>query len=84
MSATPGEIALGRVLAYLRLSRMPIDREAMLEALTLVQEALREEEGLEPLLQALIRRLPERFSLPDPPLPTPCPPLRRGSLQYDD
>lgn len=84
MIATPGEVALTRVLAYLRLGRMPITRDVMIEALALVQEELREEERLQPLLQGLMVRLPARFALPNPTLPRVCPPLHRGSIQYED
>lgn len=84
MITTPGEIALSRVLAYLRLARMPITREVMLEALALVQSELREEERLSPLLEGLLARLPAHFTLPDPALPPVCPPLQRGSIQYDE
>ena len=84
MIATPGEVALTRVLAYLRLGRMPITREVMIEALALVQEELREEERLQPLLQGLMVRLQARFPLPNPALPPVCPPLHRGSIHYED
>lgn len=84
MSVTTGELALSRALAYLRLSRIPLTREVMLEALALVQEGLREEDRLDPLLQRLMQRLREHFPLPRPSLPPVCPPLRRGSIQYDD
>lgn len=84
MIATPGEVALTRVLAYLRLGRMPITREVMIEALALVQEELREEEQLQPLLQGLMLRLPAHFALPNPALPPVCPPMHRGSIQYED
>lgn len=83
MSATPGELALTRVLAYLRLSRIPITREVMLEALILVQEELREEARLEPLLQRLLQRLQEQYPRQDQALPPVCPPLQRGSIHYD-
>ncbi len=84
MIATPGEVALTRVLAYLRLGRMPITREVMIEALALVQEELREEERLQPLIERLMVRLQAHFALPNPALPPVCPPLHRGSIQYED
>lgn len=84
MSVTPGEIALSRALAYLRLSRIPVTRAVMLEALSLVQKGLHEEERLEPLLQRLMERLREHFPLPSPALPPVCPRLRRDSIHYDD
>lgn len=84
MIITPGEVALTRVLAYLRLVRMPITREVMLEALALVQTELREEDQLSPLLQRLLTQLPAHFTLPDPALPPVCPPLHRGSIQYGE
>lgn len=84
MSATHSEIALSRVLAYLRLSRIPLTREVMLEALSLVQEVLRGEARVEPLLERLMERLRDHFPLPSPALPPVCPSIRRGSIHYDD
>lgn len=82
MNPTLSEHALSRVLAYLKLSGVPLTREVMLSALDLVKEALADEGGSEQLLTRIMEQLPGRFHLPEPAVPPVCPPMRRGSIHY--
>jgi hypothetical protein len=82
MIANLSEEALSRVLAYLKLCGLPLTREVMLEALTLVRDALAEEEGGEQLLVRVMEQIPRRYRLPEPDVAPVCPPLRRGSIHY--
>jgi hypothetical protein len=83
MTATPSEVALARVLGYLRLSGIPLTREVTRSALELVREALAQDEEPEDLLAWVMDQLPRFLALPDPPEPPPYPPIRRGSLHYE-
>lgn len=91
---TASEHALSRVLGYLRLCGVPMDRDISIAALRLVEELVAElpatavcdddphdESGL---IEAVMLRLPTRFELPEPNLPPVFPRIERGSIHYDD
>jgi hypothetical protein len=82
MTATWGEVALTRVLAYLRLCEVPLTRDVMVAALGLVREGLAEGDLSEDLLAEVMDRLPRHFVLPGPLVPAAYPALQRGSIHY--
>jgi hypothetical protein len=83
MITTLSEHALARVLAYLRLCEIPLNREVILEALGTVQEALVEDGASEDLLARVMGGLARRFPVPDPRVPVVSPRLQRSSIRYD-
>ncbi len=74
------EVALGRVLGYLRMSGMKVTPAVQRQALAVVMEAL-EKGDTEPFgaCMALAR---ERFHLGLEVAVAPAPPIRRGSIGY--
>jgi len=74
------EDALGRVLAYLRLSGVSVDTDTTRAALRLVDDTL--EAGEEGLLERLMAAVPERFALEQPAPPMLAPPVHHGSIHY--
>lgn len=82
MIKTDAEHALSRVLAYLSLLGMPVNRDLEIVALKLVEEALISEEA--DIFQYVMKLLPQRFSLPPLSLPRTAPPIRRGSIGYGE
>ncbi len=82
MSKSDSEHALSRVLAYLALLDMPLNRELEVVALKLVQEAV--ESGEADIFQYVMTQLPQRFSLPPLSLPRTAPAIHRGSIGYGE
>jgi hypothetical protein len=82
VSATWGEVALTRVLAYLRLHGIPLTGDVTVASLGLVQEAVAEGDLSEAVLAEVMDRLPRHFVLPGPIVPAAVPPLQRGSIHY--
>jgi len=91
---TASEHALSRVLGYLRLCGVPMDRDVRIAALRLVEEVVAaspvpygadgdpdDESGL---IEAVMLRFPQRFQLPEPSFPPVFPRIERGSIHYDD
>ncbi|MCH2559007.1 MAG: hypothetical protein MK005_17105 [Alcanivorax sp.] len=74
------EDALGRVLAYLRLSGVTVGTGTTRAALRLVDETL--EAGEDGLLERLMVAIPERFGLDQPEPPMLAPPVHHGSIHY--
>jgi hypothetical protein len=80
---TQCEQVLGRVLAYLSGTGMPLSRELSVVALKLVEEALEREETQD-VYAYIMDRLPQQFALPQLQLPPLAPPVNRGSIGYGD
>jgi len=88
------EQVLARVLMYLRSLDVPETSEVAQQALRLVEEAFAyseahpekksEAESAEILFRYVMERLPQRFSLPDTPMPPSMPPVNRASIGYED
>lgn len=82
MAAPHSQEVLARVLAYLRALGLEENRDISRDALQLVQEAFASDSN--DLYAYVMERLPQRFSLPDVPLPRAMPPVQRGSIGYHD
>ncbi|WP_339649454.1 hypothetical protein [Halopseudomonas pelagia] len=80
MSTPLSQLALQRVLDYLRLAGVRINPEVQKRALLLVLEAL--ESMPEDPLAGSMRLLPEYFQLPEQPGLCQTPAIHRGSLGY--
>jgi len=81
------EQTLSRILAYLDGLGVEPTREVMQDALALVAEAIERIPSVgspdeAELFEAVMERLPQHFSLPEPLLPPATPPLARGSIHY--
>lgn len=91
---TASEHAFSRVLGYLRLCGVPMDREVRIAALRLVEEVVAESpasdgadgdpDDASGLIEAVMLRFPQRFQLPEPNFPPVFPRIERGSIHYDD
>ena len=80
MARAAAEYALGRALAWLRWSGVPLDLGTTSTALRLVEEAV--VDGDVDLIRRVMEALPQRIALPDLCLPPASPPIRRISLGY--
>lgn len=84
------EQVLARVLMYLRTLGVVESREIAREALRLVEDAYASAENQsdsaseEDLFRYVMERLPQRFSLPDIPMPMSMPPVNRASIGYEE
>lgn len=88
MARTLAEEAVSRVLNYLTSAGISPTQYVMREALQLVSEVLDEAGPItvpdaSALIDEVMNRLPERFSIPEPLLPPASPDLQRGSIHYD-
>lgn len=83
MQHTTVEEALGRVLAYLRGSGLMVTPAVTRDALRLIEQAL-DADPRHDLVETVMRRLPDHFSLPSMPIPEVAPPVHHGSLRYAD
>ncbi|MCG2581835.1 MAG: hypothetical protein KA296_13265 [Marinobacter sp.] len=81
MSETVCQLALERVLTFLRESEVGLDAETCRKALRLVDDALTEGDGPD-LPARCVDRVPEYFSLPEMDVPPPGPPIERGHIGY--
>lgn len=87
MRKSLAEQTLSRILAYLAGLGVEPTQEVMHDALTLAAEVIERVPSVGPpdeadLFQAIMERLPEHFSLPEPLLPPATPSLSRGSIHY--
>lgn len=80
MSAIEVEESLRRVLAYLRGAGLEVDPPLAMAALRLIEQVLSEHPNA--LLETVMARLPEHFTLPQPALPPSAPPVHHGSLHH--
>lgn len=80
MPIPQSQLALQRVLDYLRLSGLEITSEVQQQALSLVSAAL--QSGSDDLLAECMQRLPGVFTLPRAEALLQAPAIHRGSLFY--
>ena len=80
MARTTAEYALGRALAYLRWSGIPINRDIIHVTLLIVGQAVAE--GDADLIERVMVELPHRIAGPDLRLPPATPPIKRASIGY--
>lgn len=69
-----------RTFGYLRRSRIALTRDTALATLKMIEEILITDSR--DALDRVVVELPQRFDVPDSPLPVPCPPINRGSIGY--
>ncbi|MDX1635627.1 MAG: hypothetical protein R3280_13380 [Marinobacter sp.] len=80
MAKTLCQLALDRVIAYVRGYGMEPTPAVCRQALRLVDAAM--DEGSEDLMARVIDRVPDFFELPELQLPRQRPPMKRGSIGY--
>lgn len=80
MQPIRAEIALARVLAYLQWTGVEVDTCVERKALRIVEEAL--DADVPDFFQACMEMVRERFELSPATVPTPAPPICRGSIGY--
>jgi hypothetical protein len=80
LARTAAEYALGRVLAWLRWSGVPLDPDTTRTALHIVEQAV--VDGDANLIRRVMEALPQRIALPELCLPPASPPIKRISLGY--
>jgi len=81
MDRSLGEQALSRVCDYLSAMGVELTREVSLQALKLIVAGLASER--EDSIHFIMTRLDECFPIQNPDLPSPYPPIMRGSMGYD-
>jgi hypothetical protein len=80
LARTVAEYALGRAIAWLRWSGVPLDLETTRTALRIVEQAV--VDGDADLIRRVMEALPQSIALPEPVLPPASPPINRISLGY--
>ncbi|MGB5540806.1 MAG: hypothetical protein WBO37_12000 [Gammaproteobacteria bacterium] len=80
MARSNAEYALGRVLAWLRWSGVPVTRDMTRMALNIVEQALAD--GDADLFHRVFEALPKRIDVPEIRLPRAALPINRISLGY--
>lgn len=80
MARSSAEYALGRVLAYLRWSGVPVTRDMIRMAFRIVEQSVAD--GDADLIKRVMEELPHRMALPEVRLPPSALPIKRTSLGY--
>jgi hypothetical protein len=80
MARSTAEYALGRVLAYLRWSGVPVTRDMIRLALRIVEQSVAD--GDADLIKRVMEELPQRITIPEVRLPPAALPIKRISLGY--
>lgn len=81
MRQSPAELALGRLMQYLRLAGVAPSADVSASVLDAVSEAVRVDEHA--LISVVMDRFETRFELPSVDVPTSSPPVVRDSIGYD-
>ena len=80
MARSIAEYALGRVLAYLRWSGVPITRDMTRTAFRIVEQAMAD--GDADLINRVMEEVPRRIAMPEAQLPPATLPISRVSIGY--
>jgi hypothetical protein len=80
MARSTAEYALGRVLAYLGWSGVPVTRDMIRMAFRIVEQSVAD--GDADLIKRVMEELPHRMALPEVQLPPAALPIKRTSLGY--